>query len=103
MEEVKGIDVQNVQQHLGMDRCHLPICACAPISKELLSFFSNHGIKIVELYGMTECGISVTNDKESIRIGSVGHPIAGTQVKINSGQGGHTTGEASTGIATLYT
>ena len=101
MEEVKGIDVQNVQQHLGMDRCHLPICACAPISKELLSFFSKHGIKIVELYGMTECGISVTNDKESIRIGSVGRPIAGTQVKINSGQGDHTTGEAS--IATLYT
>ena len=97
MEEVKGVDIQNVQLHLGLDRCHLPMCACAPISKEMLHFFSECGIKIIELYGMTECGISVTNDKKNYRFGSVGRPIAGTQVKINSGEGDHTTqGEAST-------
>lgn len=95
MEEVKGVDFRNVRPHLGMDRCHLPICACAPISKEILHYFGKCGIKIMELYGMTECGISVTNDKNNYRFGSVGRPIIGTQVKISSGEADHTTGEAS--------
>ena len=93
MEEAKGVDIQNVPKHLGLDRCNSPICACAPVSKELLGFFSKCGIEIIQLYGMTECGVSVTNDKKNNRFGSVGRPIAGTQVKINADKGD--TGEAS--------
>lgn len=84
MEECEGVDVENVRSFLGFDRCDLPICACAPVSKEILGFFSKCGLEIIELYGMTECGVSVTNTRESYKLGSVGRPIAGTQVKINS-------------------
>ena len=93
MEKARSIDINNVQTHLGLDRCEVPICACAPISKELLNFFNKCGIKILELYGMTECGISITNSRKNYKLGSVGQPILGTQVKINTDEGD--TGEAS--------
>ena len=84
MEEAKGIDTKNVQMYLGLDRCNIPICACAPVTKELLGFFNKCGIEIIQLYGMTECGVSITNCRKHCRFGSVGQPITGTQVKINS-------------------
>ena len=84
MEEVNDVNIQNVRSYLGFGRCNLPISACAPVCKGLLNFFSKCGIEIVELYGMTECGVSVTNVKETAKLGSVGRPIMGTQVKINS-------------------
>lgn len=93
MEESEGVEIQNVRHHLGLDRCKLPICACAPVSKGMLSFFNKCGIEIKELYGMTECGVSVTNSRDNTKLGSVGRPIAGTQVKISSAKGD--IGEAS--------
>ena len=87
IEESRDVDIENIRCHLGLDRCKLPICACALVSKDMLYFFHKCGIKIIELYGMTECGVSVTNGMEDYKLGSVGRPIAGTQIKINSNTG----------------
>lgn len=97
MEESEGVDIQNVRSYLGFDRCSLPICACAPVSKEMLIFFNKCGIKIMELYGMTECGVSVTNARSNSKLGSVGRPIAGSQVQIKDD-----TGEASIAMKAMH-
>jgi long-chain acyl-CoA synthetase len=55
----------------------------APLSVELLEFFWSAGMPIYQGYGLTETSpvISASNPK-SYRVGTVGRPIAGVEVKI---------------------
>ena len=54
---------------------------------ELLSFFEDLGIQVLQGYGLTEASpVVATNSPASNRVGSVGRPLPGTEVKI-SGDG----------------
>jgi long-chain acyl-CoA synthetase len=55
----------------------------APLSVELLEFFWTAGMPIYQGYGLTETSpvVSASNPK-SYRVGTVGRPIAGVEVKI---------------------
>ena len=55
----------------------------APISTEILEFFQALGIYVIEGYGLTETtGILCANSAEKVKIGSVGQPLKGIEVKI---------------------
>src|SRR3954468_22935893 len=55
----------------------------APIAKEILEFFYACGVPIMEGYGMTETATAATgNLVEDFRLGSVGMPFPGVEVKI---------------------
>jgi long-chain acyl-CoA synthetase len=55
----------------------------APISGEILEFFQALGIYVIEGYGLTETtGILCANSAEKAKIGSVGKPLKGVEVKI---------------------
>jgi long-chain acyl-CoA synthetase len=55
----------------------------APLSKELAEFFHAIGIKILEVYGMTELTGAVTlNTKNDYLLGSVGKPGPGVDLKL---------------------
>lgn len=59
------------------------ISGAAPLSKDVAEFFDAAGLTILEGYGLTESSAgSFLNRPESVRFGSVGLPLPGTQVRI---------------------
>jgi long-chain acyl-CoA synthetase len=68
---------------LGLDRCEYFVSGAAPINADILKFFHAIGIPIAEVYGQTEdCGPTSLNPKDRIKIGTVGPPIPGVEVRI---------------------
>jgi len=55
----------------------------APTAKEIILFFNSAGIMVVEGYGMTEtCAPATMSNLADYRIGTVGRPIPGVDIKI---------------------
>jgi len=68
---------------LGMSEVIVAITTAAPIAPELLEFFLGIGLPLYELWGMSELtGPGTSNLPGANKIGSVGRPIAGTEVKL---------------------
>lgn len=72
-----------VKPNLGLSRARLCVTGAAPISKEILEFFSGLDVIISEVYGQSEdCGPTTFNAPGRTRFGSVGPEYPGVTVKI---------------------
>jgi long-chain acyl-CoA synthetase len=77
-----------VRRQLGLDEARLVVSAAAPIHPDLVRWFHGLGLPIAEVYGQTEdCGPATLNPPDAIRIGSVGRPIPGLEIRVaNDGE-----------------
>jgi long-chain acyl-CoA synthetase len=70
---------------LGLDQVEAINVGAAPTPVEVLEFFHAIGLPLAELWGMSEtCGAGTVNPKERIRLGTVGPPAPGVQIKLDS-------------------
>jgi long-chain acyl-CoA synthetase len=73
----------SIRRRAGLDKARLLVSAAAPVSPALLRWFHGIGLPIAEVYGQTEdCGPATVNPPDAIRIGTVGRPLVGLQVRI---------------------
>lgn len=75
-----------VKANLGLNRMRLAARGASPISKDTIEYFAQLNIHIMELYGMSECtGPASCNTPEKWKIGTVGVPLPGTELKLAPG------------------
>jgi long-chain acyl-CoA synthetase len=76
------IALSKVREGLGMEDVKLAITAAAPINPELIKFFHTIGVPLYEIYGMSEnTGPATATLPGAMKIGSVGRPLPGVEVK----------------------
>jgi long-chain acyl-CoA synthetase len=72
-----------IRAAIGLDQVRVAVSGAAPINPEVLKFFHAIGVPIAEVYGQTEdCGPLTLNPPERIKIGTVGPPIPGVEIRI---------------------
>ncbi len=63
---------------LGLGEAEVVSSAAAPLPPEVAAFFSGLGMKILDIYGMTETtGAFTTNTPEAFKLGTVGQALPG--------------------------
>jgi long-subunit acyl-CoA synthetase (AMP-forming) len=68
---------------LGLDQVLSVNVGAAPTPVEVLEFFHALGIELAELWGMSEtCGAGTCNRPDRVKIGTVGPPTPGSEIKI---------------------
>ena len=68
---------------IGLDQAKLVNVGAAPTPREVFLFFHAIGVPLAEIWGMSEtCGAGCSNPAERIKIGTVGPPSPGVEVKL---------------------
>ena len=87
-EQVAKADAEifaGLRQMLGLDQVEAISVGGAPTPIEVLEFFHAIGLPVAELWGMSEtCGAGTVNPSGKIKIGTVGPPAPGVQIKLDS-------------------
>ncbi len=74
-----------LRHQLGLDEAVAVSVGAAPTPVEVLEFFHAIGIPVGELWGMSEtCGVATCNPPEKIKLGTVGPPMPGVELKLAS-------------------
>jgi long-chain acyl-CoA synthetase len=72
-----------MRAQLGLDEAVSVNVGAAPTPIEVLEFFHAIGISVGELWGMSEtCGVVTCNPPERVKLGTVGPPVPGMEVKL---------------------
>jgi long-subunit acyl-CoA synthetase (AMP-forming) len=73
----------NMRATLGLERCEWYVIGAAPTPLDVLEFFAAIGIPICEVWGMSELtSIATLVPQDNLRLGTVGPPIPGVEVKL---------------------
>jgi long-chain acyl-CoA synthetase len=87
-EQVARADAEifaGLREMLGLDKVEAINVGAAPTPVEVLEFFHAIGLPLAELWGMSEtCGAGSVNPPGKIKLGTVGPPAPGVQIKLDS-------------------
>jgi long-chain acyl-CoA synthetase len=86
-QEVARADTEifaGLRTMLGLDQVEAINVGAAPTPVEVLEFFHAIGLPLAELWGMSEtCGAGSVNPSGKIKLGTVGPPAPGVQIKLD--------------------
>jgi long-chain acyl-CoA synthetase len=72
-----------LHERIGFDQVEYFSVGAAPVGREVLDFFASIDIVVREVWGMSELtGPATLNTMEATRLGSVGRPMVGVEVRI---------------------
>jgi long-subunit acyl-CoA synthetase (AMP-forming) len=75
--------LRGLRERLGLDRVEWLVIGAAPSARDLLEFFGALGLPLLELWGMSELSCaSTTNRPGANRLGTVGQPIPGVEIRL---------------------
>jgi long-chain acyl-CoA synthetase len=75
--------LSRIRARLGLDQVESVNVGAAPTPREVIEFFHAIGIPLAELWGMSETtGYGACNPPERIKIGTVGPPSPGADIKL---------------------
>ncbi len=85
---VRRIVARKILRALGLDQCRFAGGGAAPMPPELLRWYRRLGLRLSEVYGMTEnCGVSHATLPDLPRPGTVGPPYDGIQCRLDPSSG----------------
>ncbi|GAH43487.1 unnamed protein product, partial [marine sediment metagenome] len=77
--------LSKIRLRLGLDQLTAAVSGAAPIDVSVLEFMLAIGVPVLEAWGMSETSaVTTVNPTERIKLGTVGKPIPGTQIKLDS-------------------
>ncbi|MEV0583348.1 AMP-binding protein [Nonomuraea sp. NPDC050310] len=77
-----------LRERLGMRRVRYASSGAAPIAPDVLKFFMGIGVRMHEVYGMSEnTAIATANRPGRVKLGTVGEPQEGIELKIDEATG----------------
>lgn len=86
--KLAGLDrlvLSRIRSELGFDQLSTAITTAGPIDRHIVAFFRSVGVPLHELYGMTECCGPVTSNVNGFdKLGTVGRPLAGVEIRVDS-------------------
>ena len=72
-----------IRSLLGLGETEIVVSGAAPLPPEVGAFFGGLGVRIMDVYGMSETtGAFTTNTPQAFRLGTVGRPVPGIEVMI---------------------
>jgi long-chain acyl-CoA synthetase len=75
--------LSKIRARLGLDAVESVNVGAAPTPREVIEFFHAIGIPVAELWGMSETtGYGACNPPERIKIGTVGPPAPGAEIRL---------------------
>lgn len=78
-----GLVLRALQNFIGLRRVRVAMTGAAPIPPDVVRYFRNLGVPLVEVYGLTEsAGMIFGQHPDRVKVGTVGEPILGVDWKM---------------------
>lgn len=75
-----------VREKLGLDQASYLLTAAAPTPPALIHWYDRFGIRLMEGFGQTECMGPIVTNPDDRRVGSIGKPMPGCEIRISEDQ-----------------
>lgn len=75
---------RKILRQLGLDHARICFTGSAPLPSEIVSWYRNLGLEMLDGYGMTETYITHCSRPGQVRIGYVGQAVSGVRTRIAS-------------------